>query len=91
MRLRSYRNYTNVLPEEAAEYRDEMLSAAFPKLISKHGRFFDFVRNSRSVQSTIVHFQVSVKIVLISVTLVPICGGTHYPPPFPVNPDIPYL
>ena len=64
MRLRSYRNYTNVLPEEAADYRDEMLAAARPRLQSRHGRFFDFVRNNRSVQSTIVHFQVSGKAIL---------------------------
>ena len=58
MRLRSYRNYTNVLPEEASEYRDDILAEARPRAPTRGGRFFDFVRNSRSVQSTIVHFQV---------------------------------
>lgn len=58
MRLRSFRNYTNVLPDDAAEYRPALLQAVHPKAPARGGAFFDFVRNSRAVQSTIVHFQV---------------------------------
>ncbi|GAX76759.1 hypothetical protein CEUSTIGMA_g4206.t1 [Chlamydomonas eustigma] len=57
MRLRSYRNYTNVLPEEASEYRSEIVASANPTNQRSDGRFYDFTRNSRRVQSTIVHFQ----------------------------------
>ena len=30
MRLRSFRNYTNVLPDDASEYRAEILASANP-------------------------------------------------------------
>mmetsp|Transcript_35217 Transcript_35217/g.78380 ORF Transcript_35217/g.78380 Transcript_35217/m.78380 type:complete len:493 (-) Transcript_35217:1439-2917(-) len=55
-RLRQYRNYTNVLPEDTNLYRDEILKACKPET-TKGGRYYDFVRNSRAVQSNIVHFQ----------------------------------
>mmetsp|Transcript_2996 Transcript_2996/g.7399 ORF Transcript_2996/g.7399 Transcript_2996/m.7399 type:complete len:489 (-) Transcript_2996:1285-2751(-) len=54
-RLRQYRNYVNVLPEDPAEYRPEVLKGCKP--VSRHGHFFDFVRNNRAVHSNIVHFQ----------------------------------
>eukprot|EP00955_Chlamydomonas_euryale_P027633 291713-Chlamydomonas_euryale.AAC.11 len=57
MRLRSYRNYTNVLPDEASEYRSEILATARPSSPTPDGHFYAFVRNCRSVRSTIVHFQ----------------------------------
>ncbi|KAG1660732.1 hypothetical protein FOA52_003041 [Chlamydomonas sp. UWO 241] len=50
MRLRSYRNYTNVLPDEASEYRADIVAAGRPANPSHGGRFYDFMRNSRSVQ-----------------------------------------
>ncbi|GLC56000.1 hypothetical protein PLESTB_001053600 [Pleodorina starrii] len=68
-RLRQYRNYTNVLPDNnGGAYRAELAPlCAAPRRCGTAGGgasgaargppFFSFVRNSRAVQSNIVHFQ----------------------------------
>ena len=60
MRLRSYRNYVNVLAEDANDWRDEIKKKAHPKVKSVGGRFagyFSFRRNHRVVNHSIIHFQ----------------------------------
>ncbi|EFJ44213.1 hypothetical protein VOLCADRAFT_65194 [Volvox carteri f. nagariensis] len=64
-RLRQYRNYTNVLPDNnGGAYRAELAPlCAAPRragtaaTTARGPPFFTFVRNSRAVQSNIVHFQ----------------------------------
>ncbi|KXZ54216.1 hypothetical protein GPECTOR_5g308 [Gonium pectorale] len=67
-RLRQYRNYTNVLPDDdGGAYRAELaplcaaprrgITAGVAPPGASGPPFFAFVRNSRSVQSNIVHFQ----------------------------------
>ena len=60
MRLRSYRNYVNVLGEDANEWRDDIKKKAHPQVASVGGRcggFYTFGRSHRVVNHTIVHFQ----------------------------------
>eukprot|EP00798_Chlamydomonas_sp_ICE-L_P021613 gene21613-28613_t len=56
-RLRQYRNYTNLLPEDTSLYRDKILETCTPRIVEREGRFYDFAHNSRVAQSNIVHFQ----------------------------------
>ncbi|KAJ9530590.1 hypothetical protein QJQ45_014785, partial [Haematococcus lacustris] len=54
-RLANYRNYVNVLPEDAAKYRPELLRRCAS--VEHSAAFFTFLRNNRAVQLNIVHFQ----------------------------------
>ncbi|DBB18543.1 hypothetical protein WJX82_001381 [Trebouxia sp. C0006] len=53
-RLEDYRNYLN-LKDEVDAHQEELVQECLS--VQKGGKFFDFYRNSRSVKSTIVHFQ----------------------------------
>lgn len=54
-RLKQYRNYTNVLPESAEDLK--ALLSKDCKQSQPNGVFYEFTRNTRAVQSNIVHFQ----------------------------------
>lgn len=53
-RVQQYKNYTNVLgPDERPDFQQQFQRQP----ARKDGTYYDFVRNTRAVQSTVVHFQ----------------------------------
>ncbi|CAD7704381.1 unnamed protein product [Ostreobium quekettii] len=57
-RLKEFRNYTNVLNNEGQEYADYLASLELEcKAPKKQSVFFEFLRNSHNVVSSITHFQ----------------------------------
>jgi len=71
-RLASYKNYTNLIDEDdqasLAKVKERIAAAATP--VRRRALLYDFVRNWRAVQSTIVHFQLRN---LVSVCKRPVC------------------